>query len=258
VEGGEGVTPLDRHERIALSVSGGKDSLAVAYLLRDEAHRITAYHLNTGDLLPEVEEIVDHVRGMYPRFVTVRTDSNAWIAQHGLPSDLIPHSAHTVARWMGEEHTVLVPRYDCCAANLMAPLYERMKADGISLVIRGTKRADMNRLPNTSGDVQDGLELWLPIQTWTHEAVFDYLREVGAPICRVYEHVTNAPECARCSAWWGEKRASYLQQYHPELYDAYRARMRLVVRELHRPMAHLADEIAAMGGLRGLMEAANG
>jgi len=247
------MSPLDRHERIALSVSGGKDSLAVAYLLRNEAHRITAYHLYTGDLLPEVMEIVEHLRGMFPHFVTVRTDAMAWIDAHGLPSDLIPHSQHGIGRSMGEAGTVLVSRYDCCSANLMQPMYERIKADGNTLIIRGTKAADMRRLPVASGESQDGIELWLPLQDWSHEAVFDYLRAVGAPICRVYEHVTNAPECSRCSAWWGEKRAAYLQQYHPALYADYRARMQLVLRELQRPMTQFANEIASLGGLNAML-----
>ena len=243
------MSPLDRHKRICLSVSGGKDSLACAYLLRSHAEQITAYHLDTGDLLPEVMETVEHVRGMYPHFVTVRSDVQGWIKTHGLPTDLMPHSAHPVARWMGEERTVLVPRYDCCHANLMMPLYERIKADGNTLLIRGTKAVDMNRLPFKSGDTPDGIEFWYPLEGWSNADVFAYLRSVDAPICRVYEHVTNAPECSRCSAWWGEKRASYLKQFHPALFDDYRHRMTLVMRELQVPLTNLATEVGDMGGL---------
>jgi phosphoadenosine phosphosulfate reductase len=195
---GAAVTRFDRHENIALSLSGGKDSLACAYLLRDYADRITCYHLSTGDLLPEVRDIVDHVRAMYPRFVVVQSDVRQWIADHGLPTDLLPHSAHSVGRQMGEAHTALVSRYDCCASNLMLPLYERIKGDGNTLLIRGTKAVDMNRLPIASGESQEGIEVWYPLQDWSHADVMAYLRHVGAPICRVYDHVTNAPECARC------------------------------------------------------------
>jgi 3'-phosphoadenosine 5'-phosphosulfate sulfotransferase (PAPS reductase)/FAD synthetase len=252
------MSPLDRHEKAALCVSGGKDSLAVAYLLRDDADRITAYHNDTGDLLPEVMEIVEHVRGMYPRFVTVRTDVMQWIDAHGLPSDLIPHSQHPIGRMMAEASTVLVPRYDCCLANLMQPLFDRIVADGNTLLIRGTKAVDMNRLPVASGESPDGIEVWYPLQEWSNDAVFAYLRDVGAPICRVYEHVTNSPECARCSAWWGERRATYLQRYHPALYAEYRERMQAVLRELHKPLAQFADEVAALGGARTMLEVTNG
>jgi len=244
---------FDRHERIALSFSGGKDSLACAYLLRDYADRITCYHLDTGDLLPEVMDIVEHVRGLYPQFETVQSDVQRWIATHGLPTDLLPHSAHPVAREMGEERTALVPRYDCCHANLMLPLYERIKKDGNSLLIRGVKSVDMARQPYRSGDCPDGIEFWYPIEDWTHADVMAYLRHVEAPICRVYSFVENSPECARCSAWWGERRAAYLQRFHPELFEGYRARMRLVLRELHAPMHHLAREVENLGGLASLL-----
>jgi len=247
------VTRFDRHSKIALSFSGGKDSLACAYLLRDYADRITAYHLDTGDLLPEVQEIVAHVRGLYPHFVHVQGNVSDWIAAHGMPTDLLPHSAHPTARHMGEERTPLVARYDCCFANLMQPLYERIKADGNTLLIRGVKAVDMRRQPFRSGECPDGIEFWYPLEDWTHADVFAYLRAVGAPICRVYEHVTNAPECARCSAWWGEQRAAYLRQFHPALFDDYRARMQLVVRELHAPMNNLAREVGEMGGLASLL-----
>ena len=109
-----------------------------------------------------------------------------------------------------------------------------------------------------SGESELGVELWLPIQSWSHADVFAYLAREGVNLPRIYSTVTNSPECARCSAWWSERRASYLQRYHPELYADYRARMALVVRELHRPMSHLANEIAAMGGLRSLMEVPDG
>lgn len=237
------ISPLDRHERIALCASGGKDSLAVLYLLRPYLHRLTVYHISTGDLLPEVDEIVRHVEAMAPNFVRVQTDAMGWIARHGLPTDLMPHSAHPVGQAMGEHGIRLVPRYECCVQNLMQPLWDRIVADGRTLLIRGTKRADMKRLPLASGESDSGVELWLPIEDWSHDDVFAYLRSVGAPICRVYQTTTNSPECARCSAWWGERRAEYLKRYHPDLWRDYSLRMRAVLAELWTPLQALNHEI---------------
>ena len=240
------MSPFDRHAKIALCASGGKDSLACIYLLRPYLDRITVYHMDTGDLLPEMMEIARHIEAMVPYFIRVQGDVHGWIRQNGLPTDLLPHSAHGVGQAMGEHSTRLVTRYQCCYANLMLPLFQRVVGDGNTLVIRGTKAADMKRLPMRSGDVDGGIEIMLPLQDWSHEDVFAYLRSVGAPISRVYDHVTNSPECARCSAWWGEKRAEYLKRYHPEIWKDYAARLRTVAAEIAEPIRTLQNELAEM------------
>jgi phosphoadenosine phosphosulfate reductase len=254
-------TPFDRHERGALAVSGGKDSLALVYLLRPYWDRLTLYHVDAGDLLPEVREIVDHVAGMVPDFRRIETNAAAWSAVAGLPSDLVPTSSTQAGMAMGMSRQRIVDRMDCCAANRMLPMHERMLADGVTLAIRGTKRADLPRLPAVSGDTSLGYELWLPLQEWSHAEVFEYLRSVDAPICRVYEHQVNAPECACCPAWWSEGRAAYLSRYHPELYEKYQARLALVAAEVvphwqtllkemsdgRFPTPHYGDPAAASG-----------
>ena len=217
---------LGDHERVGLSFSGGKDSLAVAYMLRDAGllDRVTIYHNDTGDLLPEVREIVEHVKEFSPRFVHLRQDVGAWIASNGLPSDLVPYTAHTFAGVVGDRAPI-VSRYDCCVTNLMLPLWERIKADGVTLLIRGSRRGDFPRLPALSGETADGVEFLYPIQDWTAEQVFDYLRGVGAPICRVYEIGDQAPECARCTAWQNVGLGAYLRRHHPDLFADYRVRL---------------------------------
>lgn len=239
---------LDQHERIALSFSGGKDSLAVVYLLRAHLDRLTIYHYDTGDLLPETREIVQHVREFAPCFIHIQGDIEKTLREQGLPSDLVPHSSHPIGMHMGEPvRAVLVSRYDCCWRNLMVPMFDRMRADGNTLLIRGTKAADMNRLPMTSGEVEAGIELFYPIQAWSNDEVFAYLREVGAPISRIYGTVVNSPECARCTAWWGEKRAEYLREHHPQLWADYRARMAVVATEIVGQVNNMRYELQNLG-----------
>lgn len=239
------LAPLARHPRVALSFSGGKDSLACVYLLREQLSWITVYHLDTGDLLPEMREIVAHVKTLAPNFVHIQGDVTSWIKEFGLPTDLLPHSAHPIGQEM-REGPKLVARYDCCYANLMLPIYEQIRAHGNSLLIRGTKAVDMKRLPLRSGETTgDGIELWYPLQNWSNDQVFDYLRAQGAPIARVYEHVVNSPECARCSAWWGEGRSAYLERYHPALWVQYQERLATVAEAILGPINHLKRELSA-------------
>jgi phosphoadenosine phosphosulfate reductase len=225
-------TPFDRHERGALQFSGGKDSLSLVYLLRPYWDRLTLYHVDAGDLLPEVREIVDRVAAMVPDFRRIETDAAAWTAVAGLPSDLVPTSSTQAGMAMGMSRQRIVDRMDCCAANLILPMHQRMLEDKVTLAIRGTKRADLRRLPAYNGDTTCGYELWLPLENWSHDEVFTYLRAVDAPVCRVYENAVNAPECSTCTAWWSEGRAAYLSRYHPDLYEKYQARLALVAAEV--------------------------
>jgi phosphoadenosine phosphosulfate reductase len=223
---------LSGHDRIALQFSGGKDSLALVHLLRPYWDRLTLYHVDTGDLLPEVCAIVAAVEAMVPSFVRIPTDPGTWMAHFGLPSDLVPTSSSPIGLMIGASRRPIVDRFTCCWANIMAPLHQRMVVDAMTLVVRGTKRCDMARLPAESGDTSLGYALWLPLQDWSHEDVFGYLRAIGAPVCRVYDDHVNAPECATCPAWWSEGRAAYLARHHPALYDAYRARLVTVANEV--------------------------
>lgn len=236
------MSPLDRHSRIALQWSGGKDSLAVAYLLRPHWDRLTFYHMDAGDLLPEVSEIVDTMEAMVPSFIRIHSDSKAWQKEHGLPSDLVPTSGSRAGVLIGMSDQRIVDRFDCCASNIMAPLHDRMIADGITLCIRGTKGCDMARIPAQSGDTSMGYEIWLPLEDWSHDDVFAYLKKEGAPICRVYENNVNAPECASCPAWWSENRARYLDKYHPELSVEYQRKLAIVKAQVVPLYANLMAE----------------
>lgn len=229
---------------IALQFSGGKDSLALVHLLRPHWDRLTLYHVDTGDLLPEVREIVDSVEAMVPAFARIETRAADWHERFGLPSDLVPTSCTPAGLAIGIGSRRIVDRFDCCASNIMAPMHDRMVADGVRLVIRGTKRSDMARLPAENGPTGMGYDLWLPLLEWSDEGVFSYLREAGAPICRVYENGVQSPECATCPAWWNEGRNAYLKAHHPDLHAIYRDKLSIVARKVFPHWAALQRELA--------------
>lgn len=241
------LSALNRHTKMALSVSGGKDSLACVYLLREHLQRLTVYHVDSGDFLPETLEIVRHVEAMAPNFVRITTDVEGWIGANGIPSDLVPYSSHPIGRALDQAGSPLSSRYDCCFANVMWPLLERVRADGATLLIRGTKTSDVKRLPTKTGDVIEGVEVLHPIQDWLDEDVLAYLRSVGAPISRTYQTVMNSLDCATCSAWWSEGRAAYLRQYHPALLEKYSERLLKVHSEIRGSLGLLKAEMTIAG-----------
>lgn len=234
---------INRHERACIAFSGGKDSLACVYMARPYLDRITVIHSDTGDLLPEVMEVVEHVKAMCPHFVHIRGDVLAWQREHGLPSDLVPYSSSSVGRMAGQERTRIVDRYTCCGANLMRPVHDAILAWDCTLVIRGTKTSDFPTLPVTSGQVIAGIEYLHPLEGWSHEEVFHYLRREGAPICRIYDDGLQAPECSRCTAWLNVGQAAYLKKHHPDRLVEYRARLHAVWAEIDPTLVHLASEL---------------
>ncbi len=240
---------MREHDRIAVCCSCGKDSTAVIWLMAERGllDRATVYHVDTGDLFPEVVAVRERIKAICPRWITVETRVSDWIARHGIPSDLVPQSSHSIAREVGETAPRLVHRYDCCATNLMAPLWNSVRDDGNTLCIRGTKASDVTRLPAQSGASQDGVTICHPIQAWTDEDVFSYLREVGAPISALYDHFTQAPECATCPAWLNVPTGRYLRDRHPDKLAVYRERLQAIARAVNPSLAALCSEMGEVG-----------
>ena len=232
------MTQLDGFKKLALQFSGGKDSLACLYLLQDRLHEITVYWLNTGDGCPETVDLVQHVRTMVPNFVEITTDVKAWRAKHGMPSDIVPANSHYIGSYYGLSGPRLTNRFDCCAENLMRPLHERMIADGVDCVIRGTKKCDTGTVP-AEGDTGP-YHVVLPIKDWSHQDVFDYLASVDAPYNPLYDFYKgiSAPECFGCTAWWEDGKSAYFKALHPERLGEYRANLEEIKAALH---THLAD-----------------
>ena len=222
----------------ALQFSGGKDSLACLGLLGEQLDRVGVYWLNTGDTCPETLDVIAEVRTWIPNFIEVRSDVASWRDTYGMPSDLIPAKSHFLGKAYGMSDTRVSNRFDCCYYNLMLPMHRRMIADGVDAVIRGTKLADTGKVPAEGPG--DGYHVILPIRDWSHAQVFEYLRQIGAPENKVYEHFknTSAPECLHCTAWWDDGKSAYLKQRHPAVYNEYVVHLS-TLRDLMR--SHLAD-----------------
>lgn len=236
---------LSRHDRIALQLSGGRDSIACFYLMRPYLDRLTVYWVNTGAAYPETLSIIGKLRAMAPHFVEIDGNQTGIVTQFGIPSDIVPVS-HTPIGIMGEgaARPLIQDRYSCCARTIMIPLHQRMIDDGITLIIRGQKSSDRLKGPHHSGDVQDGFELLFPIEDWSREQVMRYLREQDAPIARFYEVLNGTPDCMTCSAWWEEGAAKYLKRYHYKAYQEVQRRLDTIKEAVSAHIAHFNTEVS--------------
>jgi phosphoadenosine phosphosulfate reductase len=225
--------PLQRHEKAILFFSGGKDSLVCLHLLRPHWERILVVWANPGEALPEMRRQMDAVRAMVPHFLEVTSDLDADIARNGLPVDLMPaQNSMLRAQIEGLPTSLMRPWQACCMNNLWEPmraLMERLLPLGYTLAIRGQKNADPKTPRTRSGDRFGDLELWYPIEDWSEQQVFAYLRENGIEIPDHYAFFNASLDCWACTAHNGEHvgKLEYLRQRHPE--KAIELRRRLIV-----------------------------
>lgn len=236
---------FSRHERIALQLSGGRDSIACLYLLRPYWDSLTVYWCDTGAAYPETTALIARLADMVPHFARIEGRQPQVIEHFGMPSDIVPVSATPVGRMVGGDGPLLQDRYSCCALSMMLPTQERMLADGITLIIRGQKNTDPLKSPVQSGDVIDGVEYLFPIEDWDARQVMTFLREQGAPIPRFYEMLNAAPDCMTCSAWWEEGAMAYLKRYHHTQYQENLGRLATINAAVGAHIAAFNQEIAA-------------
>lgn len=215
-----------RHERVALQFSGGKDSIAVLYLLRPYWNRLTVYYCDSGDSFPETRELMDRVRAEVPRFCTVPGRQRDVVAVHGNPSDLVPSTSTFFGRTLaGDTGVPMIDRYACCHSSIMSPLHEKMVEDGITLIIRGQKLADDQQSPIKSGDVVGGVEVLFPIAEWTDSDVLSYIEMNDLPLPRFYTMGKHGHDCMSCTAWLEKGQGAYMHKYHSNAYERRREKL---------------------------------
>ena len=200
---------INSHERIALELSGGKDSLAVLYLLRADLHRITVYWCNPGDPDPSVMDSIAWARSISPNFVEVRTDIASFRKQFGYPSSVVPMSSDTLP---------IISEQICCMHNIMIPLENRVREDKNTLIIRGQKNCDADKGKLRDGDWFNGVQYHYPIEEWDDDEVMTYLVDNHVPIPKVYEYSSHGIDCLHCTGWWKHDHLKYLQDNHRDAF----------------------------------------
>lgn len=222
---------FDRHEKIAYQLSGGKDSMAGLWLLADYWDQMTVYWMDTGDAVPETRQFVEEIFERLPHTKVIKGDVQGFWETMGWPSDLMPADFTLFGQLAIDGRAPLISsREACCVSNLMAPMAQQMKEDGITLVIRGQKKADKMKSQLRSGDWEDGIEYFFPLEDWTDEDVFKYIDEYGVPCLSYYNQMNASLDCLHCTAYWEEGRGPFLKENHPEAYEEVKARMEYIGR----------------------------
>ena len=223
---------FDRHENVALALSGGKDSLACLYLFKPYWDRLTVYWLNPGDTFPETVDFMHGIRKMVPNFVELHGDVKRIIKLDGWPSDVVPHNYTSDGNVIfGATPFKVQTREQCCIRSLMMPAYRQMLADGVTCCIRGKRHDEADKTGLLNGHVSpEGMELVFPIYDWTSQDVRDYLRSISVPLPNFYKHGDHSVDCMHCTAYWEDGHAKYLRAEHPVAFIEYERRVQLIKR----------------------------
>lgn len=221
---------MDAHTRIALQFSGGRDSLALLLAMRPYWERITVYYTNSGDAFPETTALIDAVRNVVPHFVEIMGRVKEVHDEMGWPSDVMqPGTGFQFSREDIDGYVPLIDRHNCCYHSIMAPMHERMKADGITLLIRGQRDEDSTKSHVANGSVIEGIKLLFPIAHWTTAEVEKCIADHGIPLPPFYAAgMTSTPDCMRCTAWLEHGAHKYVAVHHPELALEVNARLKKI------------------------------
>jgi len=228
--------------KCALQVSGGKDSLACLYLLRPHWDALTVMWCNSGAAFPETIEQMDRIRAMVPHFLEVKGNQPAHVELMGLPADVVPVRNTAVGKEIQPNDDVLLQSsFDCCAASRWFPTHKAVIDLGATLIIRGQRKAEARRADITSGYTESGITVCLPIEDWSDQQVFDFLRRKGVEIPNYYEYTNKALDCWSCTAYMDEGRGlmRYMREKHPVLWRQYEPRLRQVRDAARAELAHV-------------------
>jgi phosphoadenosine phosphosulfate reductase len=209
---------FDRHQKIALQLSGGKDSLACFYLLREFWQRITVVWVNTGDAFPETQKQVREIGQLAGDYIEVQSNQPADINMFGPPSDLLPVWDTTFGRALdGNRHFRIQSPFECCSKNIWAPMAEAIKHGEFTGVIRGQRIEEGKKSPILSGHKEDGVEYFFPLEDWTEHEVFSFLLEQKVDLPDSYRFINTSLDCKNCTAFLADnvRKGEYMMRFHP-------------------------------------------
>lgn len=183
----------------AIQFSGGKDSLALLYLLAPIWDECLVMWVNTGKAHESTLQLMEQVKQAVPNFVEVVSDQNSFVQRFGYPADVVPSYSEPFAQSVLQgSQPQFVSSLRCCAHNIWLPLANAVKHYGVDTVYRGQKNSDLMKSPIQDGHVEDGVTYRFPLQDWTDEQVVDFLGPLLPQHYRAGE--VSSRDCWDCTA----------------------------------------------------------
>src|SRR6266567_3072245 len=197
----EDVLMTTRGKSVAFAWSGGKDSLALEYVMYQTGVRECMMGLCDLEYPAFLQWVTDH---MPPLLELVHTGQDLdWLASH--LDMLFPQDATTAAKWFKVvQHTAQARYYREYSLDML--ILGRRKMDG-----NYTGAAGANCYTNV-----EGVTRYSPLRDWTHEDVLACLHYHALPVPPIYDwpngyRVGTGPWAAR--QWTGSTEQGWQEVY---------------------------------------------
>ena len=155
---------FNRHKKIALMFSGGKDSLACLHLVKDYLDKVLVVWVNTGANFPEIVEMMEKVKASVPHFFEIKTNQPESIKAKGYPVDVVPVNYTMLGQAVTSIKDLKLRSYfECCSENIWIPCNEEIYKLGVTGIIRGQRNSEAHKAPIKSGHIENGIEYQFPI-----------------------------------------------------------------------------------------------
>ena len=237
---------FERHSKVALQFSGGKDSCVLLHLLAPYLDQLTVVWANSGDAAKETLDQMARVRDLVPHFLEVKSDQPKQIDQFGYPTDIMSIWDSMLGRQLDETRTYkLQPAISCCWENLFIPLYDAMKEGGFTLVIRGAGMLRRRRLRSAAASRSTESSTGLPLEDWTDEKLWKYITDAKIELPTNYGVFDSSMDCLRCTAYLEENQGKlgYLKQYYPAAAAEVAMRLRYIRSSVRAELKHIEEAL---------------
>ena len=214
---------FNRHEKVALMFSGGKDSIACLHLVEQYLDKVLVVWVNTGANFPEIEALMEKTRAEVPNFLEIKTNQPESIKAKGYAVDVVPVNYTNLGQSVTSIKDFKVRSYfECCSVNCWMPCDAEMRRIGVTGIIRGQRNSEAHRAPIKSGHIENGIEYHLPIEKWSKTDVVDYLRSKDVVIDERLSMDHSSLDCWNCTAYMAEsaERFNYIKKHHPSKYES--------------------------------------
>lgn len=204
---------FDRHERVFLAFSGGRESVVLAHMCEPWREKVTLLWVRVQSHAPHM---ADFIRGYAARGWRLEEIAAPGIMDHwstaGIPAEVLP-----VENARGRKEPRMQPWPSCCYAIRQVPLNAYMRAQSEACALLHGQRAEDEAATagGLSGQMPPYVEVVQPLASWSEAEVAAYVDQHGLVLPSQYaEGYADSLECLICPAAPSPQRMDYLRRRH--------------------------------------------